>query len=83
MNTDYANQPIKIPFPTMTIEELESTAEALYGPSWTAKLSRVLGITPTTVGYWRSKKGTVPNPAAVAIRALAALQAGASPASES
>ena len=83
MNTDYANQPIKIPFPTMSLEELESTAEALYGQSWVTKLARVLGIMPSTVGYWRAKKGTVPNPAAVAIRALAALEAGASPASES
>ena len=83
MNTDYANQPVQINFPVMSLEELETTATALYGPSWTSKLARVLGITPSTVGYWKAKKGTVPNPAAVAIRALAALKAGASPASES
>lgn len=83
MNTDYADQPLQINFPVMSLEELETTAASLYGPSWKSKLARVLGVTPSTVGYWRSKKGTVPNPAAVAIRALAALEAGAGPASES
>lgn len=83
MNIDYADQPTQINFPVMTLEELETTAKDLYGPSWTSKLARVLGITPGAVGYWKSRKGTVPNPAAVAIRALAALKAGASPASES
>jgi DNA-binding transcriptional regulator YdaS (Cro superfamily) len=55
----------------MTPEELQKIAMKAFGQvGWSAKLSHHLGIHPETLRRWKRGHVPIPQPAALAVRAL-------------
>lgn len=56
----------------MTPTELARLGKKLYGVRWQTALARTLQVNPRTVRRWAAGEWPVPEPVAIAVRALAA-----------
>ena len=59
----------KLPYPPMTVEELEEISRRLFGVRWRGKLGAVIGHTTTTIWKWTSGR-RIPRHTAITLRCL-------------